>query len=734
MSCEAVATMETDVEEKAASLRAWVKGQEEALADTTGPLKPGQEWLAGFHRSWVRLENGSAPHGFDLHETVIQTVCDAPEGTPEPILRGAIFANLLKRTAPVVKDGFELAGHWVHDGRFVWTPLEQRPMPEEERSRILRAHPVRHFGTCWDHAVPETMEYLRDGIGATLRRIDAELGKTCTDEERAFLTGMKMAVEAFSNYIARHADEAARQGLHERAESLRHIALGAPRSFYEALQLIWFRYVVMTREGRSAMAFGRFDQHLVRFYRADLAAGRITRGHAVGLVCEMLAGVYWTNTADFTIGGLLPDGRDGANEVSLILLDAARLMRIPNASLFARVHKNSAPEYLDACANLIFSGGGMPAIMIDELALEQLKAIGITGDDAINHCFTGCAHLFVEGLQVPWREEWVVMPESLVGVLKGLTGREGLTFETVMETYRERLRAIVREDRERRNEIFAGSNPANSCDVFYSAFTDDCIARRREVNDGGARYKGVIGIDIYGLASATDSLMALKRIVFEEKRFSFDEVVAALDTDFAGQEAMRLALLHGAPKYGNDNDEVDAIADDLVTTTADACDRETPFVTDGARFRPIFPGTSYYAEMGKRLQATPDGRHAGEPVSDSGAPANGRDMKGLTALFNSLGRIDHTRFNGMALNVRLNACDFKGEAGRKRFRMILDLMRVKRLQELQFNCVSGDLLREAQREPAKHRNLLIRVAGYSERFTNLQAHLQNAIIGRQEQS
>jgi formate C-acetyltransferase len=683
-------------------------------------------------------ERGAWPQGVrrvDNDRELLRVCARVPAGTPEPLIRAEVFAGLLRRAEPMVLPEFDLCGHWLLEGR-----LRRETLPavidEPARKACVAAHPQRSFWTRWDHLTPETHRFLAKGIEGSLSHIEAQFPKTVTEDERHFLQGMKVMVQAFSGFVLAHAERAEELGRNELAESLRHIALKPPRTYFEAIQLIWLRYVVFNQEGRGAMAFGRIDQHLYPFYKADLAAGRITRAEALDLLCQLRAfSTNVDNTGSTTVGGVDSTGKDASNEVTYLVLEAADMVRVPDMSLFARFHEKSPRRYLEACAKLILSGGGMPAMMNDAVSLKQLEQIGITGPDAFNHCFTGCAHLYVEGLQVSWTEAHIYLPPMVMDVLKEMRAKPevGLTYDRLQDRLQARIAGHIEwVARDYNSPRFISS--AASPDLFLSVFLDDCIDRRRECNEGGARYPGVIGLDIYGSALAADMLMAMKQLVFEEKRVGFEEVMAALDANYEGHEPLRQMLLNGAPKFGNDQAEVDSIAAQLVQWVSDACRINTPSLCDGSILRPIFPGTWGYVSYGCDLMATPDGRRAGEPMSDSGSPMAGRDKKGLPAMFNSLAKVDHTLFNGMALNVRINPVDFKGEAGINRFIAVLGVMRQKGLQELQFNCVTNELLREAQRVPEKHGNLLIRVAGYSARFVQLNNEIQTSIMAREQHS
>lgn len=723
--------------DKIARYGEWVLAQERGKALNFDQIRPGFEWVRGYPVTVAIAVNMSADRAEGLRRDIQQACLTLPPDTPEPLIRAEAFCRLLQSTEKVVLPDFDLCGHWFFDGRIRRT----FSTPPEADARVLQqidaTHPLRGFLTRWDHAAPETNRFLREGIGGILNRILAQLQVAPSGEDRYFLEGMRMEVHAFSDFVAAHADEADKGGKSRLADSLRHLALKPPRTFFEALQLIWLRYVAFIHEGRGAMAFGRIDQHLYPFYQADLAAGRLTREEALDLLCQLRAfATNADNTASTTIGGWAAEGCDGTNEVTYLFLEAADFVRVPDLSLFARFNEKSPGPYLEACARLIFSGGGMPAMVNDEVSLKQLAQIGISGADALNHCFTGCAHLFVEGVQVPWTEaqENICFPHLIMGVLKELRAlpEETVTYDRVLAGLRASLTAQIQTQCRQYNTNLGHINFKTATDLFYSAFADDCIERHREHSGGGSRYPGVLGIDLYGLALAADMLMSLKKLVFDEKALGFEQMMAALDANFEGEEALRQKLLNGAPKFGNDHAEVDAIAVQLVELASEELGRQTPSLCDGSVLRPIFPGTAQYVRLGQNLMATPDGRRAGEPYSDSGSPVAGRDTQGLSALLNSMARIDHSRFNGMALNMRLNPSDFKGESGMKRFLALLAVMRQKGLQELQFNCVTNDQLRQAQQAPDRHGNLLIRVAGYSARFVQLQTELQEAIIARHQ--
>lgn len=651
-----------------------------------------------------------------------------PDASPE-FIRAELFKSELEHAIPTVMPEFDLCGRLTLDGKFRRTLTPADAVTADEVAACLALHPFRRFPYRWDHAAAETERFLAEGLDAIHNRL-------AQAPDNDFVRAMDTALSAFQAFIERHIPVAEAAGRTAMAAALRQIAHGPARTFYEAILLIHLRFVAWAWEFREAMALGRMDVHLLPYYQADLAAGRITRDQAVDLIQQfisLLAVGYINPVHDITISGRLPDGTDGTNEISYMILEAFRKQKLPGVNLFARFHAGTPAAFLDACADVIFTGGGMPALCNEDLSLQQLASYGVSPEDAFKHVFTGCAHLNLEGLQVPWTEGvWCIAPQVVNTILPALLEQPSFTFDDVKALVAEEIDHTVAYAVRDYNKKIASCSSTVVPDVFYSLFVDDCLTRGLEYNHGGARYKGVFGLDIYGLGLAADMLEVIRYEVIDRHNYTLKDLTEAAAANFEGLEVMRQQLLHEPPKFGNDNDEVDGIAAWFVDTVVACCQKHEPDMCDGSRLRPIFPGTLGYVLVGERTPATIDGRRAGEPLSDSGSPVAGRDTHGLTALMNSLGKIDHSGFTGMALNIRLNHRDFQGEEGRRRFRVILDVMRSKGIQELQFNCISTDELREAQAHPENHANLAIRVAGYSALFTLLRKNEQDSIIARHE--
>lgn len=693
-----------------------------------GRIRPGDEWLKNAPPHWTDQHNRRADSEEDWRREYVHAWRSLPADTSDAVIQAEAFAGVLRRAVKVVLPEFDLCGLPRYLGELRKAPAPDVALDGPDVDSFLMTRPRRSHHK--DHAVGETRTFLRDGVGGKIRQVEAELAKTTDPGERDFLQGMSKVLRAFSEYIAAHAEVAERGGRSELAASLRHLALQPPRTFCEALQLIWFRHTVFVLEDRNAMAFGRSDQHLIPFYQRDVKNGLLTREKAFDLLCQWL--VFCTtsfNIATVTIGGLTPEGEDATNDVTYLIMEAVGALKQPSFNLFARFHSGSPREYLAACARLAFSGGGMPAMINDDLSVVQMRQFGAVGADANDHCFTGCAHLSSEGQQAPLHNPSFSLPDIVMAAFnecRGLAETER-SYERLWELVKGKLADHVRTSAENEaNRLKAKQLP----DLFLSAFIDDCIGAHCEHILGGARYLALVNYDIRGLGLSADILATTRKLVFSEKRVSFQELCDALDRDYRDAEALRRQLLNDAPKFGNDEDEVDAIAVALYDWTVEQCAVNAVKTAPYSRLVPRFPGGSHFLISGKSLGATPDGRRAREPLSDAGSPMAGRDKKGVTALLNSYGKFDHSHSAGLVLNVRIDAGDFKGEAGIAHFLAIMDVMRAKGIQELQFNSVSNQELRAAQAEPQKHENLTVRVAGFSARFTQLGRDMQDNIIAR----
>jgi formate C-acetyltransferase len=590
--------------------------------------------------------------------------------------------------------------------------------------------------------------------------------------KREQLAAMDISCDAVILFAARHAALALEQAAHEsdaarKAELERiaavcaHVPAHPPRDFHEALQYYWFCHLAVITElnGWDSFCPGHLDQHLLPFYRKGLAEGTLTAAAARELleaffvkfnnhpappkvgVTAAESGTY-TDFANINIGGLLADGTDGSNEVSHLLLDIIDEMHLLQPSSNIQLARVTPDELLKHALRVIRKGYGFPSLFnADAVVAEQLRQ-GKTLEDARAGGCSGCVETGAFG-----KEAYILTGYfNLVKVLElalhdGLDTRTGkqlgphtgtpetlATFDDLFAAFRTQLHHFIEiklAGNETIERMYAAMMPA----PFLSVITDDCIRKGKDYNAGGARYNNSY-IQFVGIGSLTDCLAAVRQTVFDEKKLCLADLVKALDANFVGAEILRQRLIHRTHKYGND----DAYADDLTVRAFNALFEEV----DG---RPNLKGGCYRIEMlpttchiyfGSVTGAMPDGRKAGLPVSEGISPVQGADRLGPTAVFKSAARMDHIKTGGALLNMKFTPALVADDDGLEKLaRMIRAYFRMNG-HHVQFNVVRAEALRKAQAEPETHRDLIVRVAGYSDYFCDLARELQDEIISRTE--
>ena len=613
------------------------------------------------------------------------------------------------------------------------------------------------------------LDFKRE-IAQALAALDAADPEAAAKREQ--LRAMDISCDAVILFAARHVKLAREQAAREsdaarRAELERiaavcsHVPAHAPRDFHEALQYYWFCHLAVITElnGWDSFCPGHLDQHLLPFYRKGLAEGTLTAAGARELleaffikfnnhpappkvgVTAAESGTY-TDFANINLGGLTADGRDGSNEVSHILLNIIDEMHLLQPSSNIQLSRATPDELLKHALRVIRKGYGFPSIFsADTVVAEQLRQ-GKTLEDARAGGCSGCVETGAFG-----KEAYILTGYfNLVKVLElalhdGLDTRTGkplglrtgppetlAAFDDLFAAFRRQLHHFIEiklAGNDRIERMYAQMMPA----PFLSVITDDCIRKGKDYNAGGARYNNSY-IQFVGIGSLTDCLAAVRQTVFDEKRLGLAALVKALDANFGGAEILRQRLIHRTHKYGND----DAYADDLTVRAFNALFEEV----DG---RPNAKGGCYRIEMlpttchiyfGSVTGAMPDGRKAGLPVSEGISPVQGADRLGPTAVFKSAARMDHIKTGWALLNMKLSpALVADEESLEKLARMIRAYFRMNG-HHVQFNVVRADALRKAQAEPEAHRDLIVRVAGYSDYFCDLARELQDEIISRTE--
>jgi pyruvate formate-lyase/glycerol dehydratase family glycyl radical enzyme len=515
------------------------------------------------------------------------------------------------------------------------------------------------------------------------------------------------------------------------------------RTFAEAVQALWFSHILTCGEdGINANSIGRLDQILHPYYQVDVAAGRLTRDAAREWMEELACKLYLDyDVQAITLGGVDGAGRCAVNDLSYLILEATREVAfIRDVSI--RVNRESPTEFLDLAAQLIASGGGIPFLFNDDCFIPALTDRGIAIQDARDYAPIGCIELTIPGKANPhavsgWFNASKCMELALFDGCDPRTGEQigprtgTLTdyadFEALWHAYTTQVEFLARRMvyHCNRGELMQRERGPLPC---WSVLTDACIERGRDITNGGALYH-YHSVCLLGTANTADSLMAVKTLVFEKQQVPPAELMAALRTNFAGHEALRRVLVTQAPKYGNDMAEVDALARRVDEHFIDLMDTmRSPL--GGRYFVHLF---SFLCNLhfGKSLGATPDGRLAGEPIAYSLSAQQGRDEQGVTAMLNTLSRLPHRRAAGAsAAIIDLDPKLLEGEDGHRR---LVDLIRAAigmGIGQLQWNVVTVERLRQAQRDPDRYGNLPVRVAGFSQKFKLVDPDLQEHIIAR----
>ncbi|MCY0774789.1 formate C-acetyltransferase [Enterobacter cloacae complex sp. 2022EL-00788] len=604
------------------------------------------------------------------------------------------------------------------------------------------------------HIIIDYPRLLNNGLGALV----AEMRERCArDAQNTFYAAALILLEASQRHILRYAtlaeelaqssDAARREELLAMADISRHNAQHKPQTFWQACQLFWYMNVILQYESNaSSLSIGRFDQYMLPFYQASLMQGDDPAFlkellESLWVKCNDVVLLRSTSSARYfagfptgytaLLGGLTESGRSAVNVLSFLCLDAYQSVQLPQPNLGVRVNELIDRPFLLKTAETIRLGTGIPQIFNDEVIVPAFLNRGVSLEDARDYAVVGCVELSIPG------KTYGLHDIAMFNLLKVMEiamqeneGNSGLTYEGLIEHIRGRINHYIAL-------MVEGSN---ICDIGHrdwapvpllSSFISDCLETGKDITDGGARYNfsGVQGI---GIANLSDSLHALKGLVFEQQRLSFDELLAVLKANFATPEGekVRARLINRFEKYGNDIDDVDNISAELLRHYCKEVEKyRNP---RGGIFTPGSYTVSAHVPLGAVVGATPDGRLAGEQLADGGlSPMLGQDMQGPTAVLKSVSKLDNYLLsNGTLLNVKFTPATLEGDAGLQKLADFLRAFTQLKLQHIQFNVVNAETLREAQRRPQDFAGLVVRVAGYSAFFVELSKEIQDDIIRR----
>lgn len=604
------------------------------------------------------------------------------------------------------------------------------------------------------HIIIDYPRLLNNGLGVLVE----ELREHCArDAQNTFYAAALILLEASQRHILRYAslaeelaascDAARREELRKMAEISRHNAQHKPQTFWQACQLFWYMNVILQYESNaSSLSIGRFDQYMLPFYQASLSQGEDPAFlkeilESLWVKCNDVVLLRSTSSARYfagfptgytaLLGGLTESGRSAVNVLSFLCLDAYQSVQLPQPNLGVRVNELIDRPFLLKTAETIRLGTGIPQIFNDEVVVPAFLNRGVSLEDARDYAVVGCVELSIPG------KTYGLHDIAMFNLLKVMEiamqeneGNAGLSYEGLLEHIRAKINHYIAL-------MVEGSN---ICDIGHrdwapvpllSSFISDCLAAGKDITDGGARYNfsGVQGI---GIANLSDSLHALKGLVFEQQRLSFDELLAVLNANFATPEGkkIRARLINRFEKYGNDIDDVDNISAELLRHYCKEVEKyRNP---RGGQFTPGSYTVSAHVPLGAVVGATPDGRFAGEQLADGGlSPMLGQDMQGPTAVLKSVSKLDNYLLsNGTLLNVKFTPATLEGDAGLQKLADFLRAFTQLKLQHIQFNVVNADTLREAQQRPQDFAGLVVRVAGYSAFFVELSKEIQDDIIRR----
>jgi formate C-acetyltransferase len=586
------------------------------------------------------------------------------------------------------------------------------------------------------------------------------------------LRAMRICCDAIIHYARRHAalarelaavetDPARKGELSQIAEICEWVPAEAPRNFWEALQAYWFVHLGVITELNTWDSFcpGRLDQHLDPYYQREVDAGSLTRERAQELlqcfwvkfnnqpappkvgVTAAESGTY-TDFANINSGGLRPDGSDGVNDVTYLVLDVIDEMRLLQPSSNIQVSRKNPDAFVRRAGEIIRKGWGQPSVFNADAVVAELLRQGKSLEDARRGGTSGCVETGAFGHEAYILTGYLNLVKILELTLnRGIDPRTGKrlgpdtgdpagfeSFGELWGAYEAQLKHMV-EVKIKGNAVIERLYAMYMPAPFLSTVIDDCVAKGRDYNAGGARYDTSY-IQGVGIGTLTDSLAAIRRHVFERRSMTMGKLSAALAANFAGTDCaeVRNQLQNHSPKWGNDDDA----ADDLMQLGFDAFYNAVNGRpnTRGGTYRINMLPTTCHVYFGSVTGATPDGRHAGQPLSEGISPVQGADRKGPTAVIRSCGKMDHLRTGGTLLNMKFTPSVLVGERGLDNLTHLVRSYFKLDGHHIQFNVVDAKTLRAAQAAPEQHRDLIVRVAGYSDYFCDLSLALQEEIIAR----
>lgn len=593
-------------------------------------------------------------------------------------------------------------------------------------------------------------------------------------DKKAQLEAMSIACDAIMIYGKRYAEYARELAQKETDENKKKdllliasncdvVPANKPQTFHQAVQMYWFVHVGVTTELNIWDAFspGRFDQHLNPFYENDINENRIDRDNAkeileclwvkfnnqpappkVGVTLKE-SGTY-TDFANINTGGITEDGKDGVNDVSYIILDVMDEMKLLQPSSNVQISKKTPSKFLKRACEISRKGWGQPAFYNTEAIIQELLEAGKTIEDARCGGTSGCVETGCYGKEAYILTGYLNLPKILeitlnngldpvskkqLGIKTG-DAREFKSYDELFNAFKSQLNHFV-DIKVKGNNVIERIYSKHMPAPLMSVIVDDCIKNAKDYNAGGARYntKYIQGV---GIGTITDSLTAIKYNVFDKKKFNMEDLLNALSDNFEGHEAIYNMVVNKTPKYGNDDDYADELMQDVFNSFYnEVTGRISPM---GAQYRINMLPTTCHVYFGEVMGASANGRLSQKPLSEGISPEKGGDINGPTAVIKSCSKMDHLKTGGTLLNQRFAPAVVQGEDGLDNMANLVRAYFNMDGHHIQFNVFDKNVLLAAQKNPEEYKDLIVRVAGYSDHFNNLSRALQDEIIGRTEQT
>ena len=639
-----------------------------------------------------------------------------------------------------------------------------------------------HLAVNYERILSEGLEGYKKRVQICLEKLD--LTDPDSIDKYVFYKAVLIVIQAVDDFAKRYSklakelamkqeDEKRKEELMEISRICSQVPYKPATSFYEAIQAVWFIQLILQIESNGhSLSYGRFDQYMYPYYKNDIENKKITEDQALELLTCLWIKTLTINKVrsqshtlssagspmyqNVTIGGQTTDKQDAVNDLSFLVLKSVAQTRLTQPNLTVRYHAHLNQTFFDECIEVMKLGFGMPALNNDEVIIPSFIHWGVKEEDAYNYSAIGCVETAVPG---KWGYRctgmsYINFPRVLLCVmnngvdlttnkrfLKGYGYFKDMTsYEELMKAWDLSIREMTRYSVIVENAIDKASE-RDVPDVLCSALTDDCIARGKTIKEGGAVYDFISGLQV-GIANMADSLCAIKELVFEQKKITPEQLWNAILDDFQSEENKQIQdmLIHDAPKYGNDQDEVDLL---VVEAYASYLDEIKKYPNTRYHRGPIggirYGGTSSISAnvgQGMGTMATPDGRNAYEPLAEGCSPAHNADKNGPTAVFKSVSKLPTEKITGgVLLNQKMAPQMLSTPESKQKLEMLIRAF-FNRLHgyHVQYNIVSKETLIDAQIHPEKHKDLIVRVAGYSAFFNVLSKKTQDDIIGRTEQT